>query len=293
MYRALLAFFCFTSQLLFAAAYDEIVDYIDDTVDEYPQIVEKFELTRNDMNETIWGVRIASPHASTNAKEVLVVGVHHGNERLSAEVAVSFINQAVSDILSRQRSFLSSDTIYHVIPVLNINGYNNNERREKVSFSSSLDPNRDYPDPCGGGYLQLRSTNALANYLRSSNIVGAVTIHGYIGTFTFPWGTYTSETQTHDHEKFIEMAHAAAEVNNYRIGTHADEIYPTAGVFEDWAYHEMGIWVSLIELNYSTDIARDAASIMTYFEHVPDTRSNDHNHLGDCRRVWGPIIARP
>ena len=293
MIRKLFFIGLFISNIAIASPYTDVIKHIDEIMATHPDVIEKFELGQNDRNETIWGYRIGALNFTDDAKEVMVVGVHHGNERLSAEVSLAFIEQAVSDILSKTRSFLASNMIYHVIPVMNINGYNRNRREEKITSSATLDPNRDYPDPCGGRPFRLKSTKLLAEYLRSSNIVSAVTIHGYIGTFTFPWGTYTSETQTEDHSHFMEMATAAANINNYSIGTHADTIYPTVGAFEDWAYHELGIWVSLIELTRRADVDRDAASMMAFFEKAPNERSNNHEHLGDCSRTWGPIRARP
>jgi hypothetical protein len=226
----------------------------------------------------------------------LVVAAHHGDETLSVAVALEFIQQALS-AMNDPASPYHLDTLgktFHVIPVLNIGGYNADRREERDASGRSFDPNRDYDDPCGGGMkFNLASTKALALYLIRQEITAAVTIHGYIGTFTFPWGTFSDQTLTPDHDLFVTVSEAVSEINGYRIGTHADVIYPTNGAFEDWAYHELGVWTTLLEIRRRPDKVKDAQGLLRYFGRVPQELSAFHDHLGDCREAILPIIGRP
>lgn len=261
-----------------------------------PELTSWITLGENDHGDTIKGLKIEASGGDFKANH-LVVGVHHGNEQLSAEVALEFARQTIELMANTNlpRAGYVSDRIFHVFPVLNIPGFNRNRREETDGNGRSHDPNRDYPDPCDGGErtYKLKSTAALANYTVQQDIVGAVTIHGYIGTFTYPWGTYTSQTRTLDDNFFFDVTRAAATVNGYRVGTHADVIYPTVGAYEDWAYYMHGVWVTLLEIHRSPDIEADAESLIAYFAQLPAVRSVNHEHTGSCLQPLGPILARP
>ena len=280
-----------------ATPYEDILDEMTAIQADNAEFVSWIDLGVNDQGKMIRGLRIDGPGDEDHPNH-LVVGVHHGNEQLSADVAMEFIRQSVE--LIRYPALPGSSTVrnktFHVVPVLNIGGYDRGRREEYDADGRSHDPNRDYPDPCrsSGETFKLQSTSALAAYLESQNIIGAVTIHGYIGTFTFPWGTYTTQTRTPDHQKFVEMTENAASINGYRVGTHADVIYPTVGAFEDWAYYEHGVWVTLQELRRNADIEEDATSLLAYFDELPGVRSEYHDHTGTCRGFdFKNVRARP
>ncbi len=276
-----------------AAPYDTVMDQMNELIADNPDFVEKVVLGSNSRNQTIYGMRIQAP-GSAEVRNQLVVGAHHGNEQKSTDVAISFAQQ-ITEILAGGKSALYGveGMTFHVFPVLNIPGYNAGNREEPNRSGRNMDPNRDYPDPCGNSSFGLASTKALAEYVASRNVVGAVTIHGYIGTFTFPWGTYTTQTESPDDDIYHSVSRAAGQVNGYRTGTHADVIYPTVGAFEDWAYHSLGVWTALLEIKRNPNIQRDAESLITYFSRIPEERSEFHEHLGECRNLPAYIPSRP
>lgn len=216
----------FLSSQAYAAPYDLIKSDMAYIARINPNVVSRIVIGINDQGLEIEGLRIGPANATVHH---LVVGAHHGNEQKSTDVAMAFINEVVNaKKVSAGLDRKLADTAFHVIPVLNISGYNAGQRQERDANGRSFDPNRDYPDPCGNdSTFNLNSTDALSKYLIAENIIGAVTIHGYIGTFTFPWGTYTNQTETPDHDIFREVTAEATTVNRYRTGTHADVIYPT------------------------------------------------------------------
>lgn len=278
------------------AAYDQVKAKLASVIAQNPDLVSRIILGINDQGVEIEGVRIGSSGAAKESiVNHLVVGAHHGNEQKSVDVALAFIDEVIA--AKRAGAGLDLKTgsaVLHVIPVLNIGGYNANRRQEYNAAGRSFDPNRDYPDPCGNSStFNLASTDALAKYTIAEDIVGAVTIHGYIGTFTYPWGTYTNQTETPDHDVFRTVTTQAARVNRYRTGTHADVIYPTVGAYEDWAYHSLGVWVALLEIANNPNVTQDARSLVSYFTSLPTERSQYHEHLGNCRKAIGPVLARP
>jgi hypothetical protein len=287
-----LATFLLMSSPASAAPYDLIKSDLAYIARLNPSVASRIVIGINDQGVEIEGLRIGPANAAVNH---LVVGAHHGNEQKSTDVAMAFINEIVATKkASAGLDRKLADTAFHIIPVLNISGYNAGQRQERDASGRSFDPNRDYPDPCGNdSTFNLNSTDALSKYLIAENIIGAVTIHGYIGTFTFPWGTYTNQTETPDHDIYRNVTEESARVNRYRTGTHADVIYPTVGAFEDWAYHSVGVWTALLEIKNNVNVTQDAQAIMSYFNGIPTIRSGNHAHIGTCRRPFGPIRGRP
>ena len=214
-----------------------------------------------------------------------MVGTHHGNERDAAPLSVAFAREVLQTLAKGQgaREGSLANGVYYVFPVLNISGHNRNHRLEMDGSGLWHDPNRDYPDACvDNKYFKLRSTSLIAEFIQRQNIVSAVTIHGYIGTFTYPWGFYTENPETPDHDIYHKLLTYAAEANHYRIGNHKDVIYPATGSFEDWAYHDHGVWVALLEMKYNLDYGADVESLIRFFMAAPREKSLDHAHYGQC-----------
>lgn len=280
--------FIFTVSLqAFAERYDDIILALNQYADAYPNNTELFSLGLNDQGKGILGIKLQLNPGDKNVVNHLLVGVHHGNEGDTASLSLRFIED-VLNILNNPQDPLYLDYhnyVLHVVPVLNISGYNRNYRRETLAAGGTVDPNRDYPDACyNNQHYRLKSTYLLSKYIENEDIIGAVTAHGYIGTFTFPWGTYANNTHTMEHDFFYEIAELSVVFNNYRIGTHSDIIYPAIGSFEDWAYYEHGIWSMLIEMEYSANIADDSKVLLKFFSLLPSEKSTQNEH-GECREV--------
>jgi len=276
-----------------------MITKMNNLVDTYPGYVQIIDIGQNDQGNTIYGMKIENTQCSVEGTKIpqLIVGCHHGNEKLSADVCPIFVDKLVKKMQDKNSAEYAalSRSVFYVIPVLNIPGYNSSSRTEKNKAGKYIDPNRDYPDPCAQNtYFQLASIKNLAYFVEQFNIVGAVTAHGYIGTFTFPWGIYTQNTKTKDDAQFRSMAQQAVKANSYRIGTHADVIYPASGSFEDWAYHKYGVWCTLLEHKSGADLNKDADSLIIYFSLVSNSRSNDHAHPStNCNRDATEGPGRP
>ncbi len=268
--------------------YQNAIEQLDLLVKNNADVAQKFVLAKSDSGETIWGVRIAKATTKNRQGDIdlsprLVVASHHGNELLSVDLALQFTKDLIEETRHPKWGD-AGDQTYYIIPALNVTGYNKEDRFEKNAAGTVVDPNRDYPDPCGPkNSFQLKSTKALADFMTAKKIISAVTIHGYVGTFTYPWGTYAENTHTADHFKFDTLGKAAVRENGYQTGTHADVIYPTAGAFEDWAYSELGTWTMLLELDNQPNLANDSKALLRFFADVPKSASKNHNFAGKCR----------
>ena len=269
----------------FASDYDKIVSRLRE-IDALPN-TSLFTLGKNDQGEDILGVVLGDSASAT--KRYAVVGTHHGNERAAAIVPLHFAEETLKH--------LKTDEVYFVIPVLNISGYNRSRREETGSDFRTHDPNRDYEDACEvKNDFKLKSTRLLADLIEREDIVTAVTVHGYVGTFTFPWGTNAKDYETLDHHLLEDWARKSVKINQYQTGTHGGAIYPAAGAFEDWAYFKHGVWSYLLEIKSpSSDLKKDALSLVEFFKHSPFERSR---HLGqnvNCveRILTGSQRSRP
>ncbi len=271
-----------------AGRYDEIVERLRSINAQYPTMSQIVSLGTNDQGTEILGLRIEAPFTSSDQKvNKLLVGTHHGNEVDAAPLTVEYASTLLEIFENGDNLFSLSlkDSVFYVFPVLNISGYDRRRREEQDAKGRWHDPNRDYPDVCTEhSYFKLKSIKNLAGFVAEKDIVSAVTVHGYIGTFTFPFGFYTEDDQSPDHNLFVDATTYAVEANGYSVGTHKAVIYPAVGTFEDWAYLQYGVWVALLEMSRGAVYSQDVNALLRYFSVVPRERSSDHSFSGDCIR---------
>lgn len=251
-----------------------------------PQVAKVVSIGKNDEGTAIQALRVSlRPEMSDSLRIAhLVVGTHHGNEGAAATTAMAFAKKLVGKFQSGAvyREGLV-ETEWLIVPVLNISGYNKNSRYER-----SVDPNRDYPSPCvsqPGG--KLKSTTLLRQVFDARAYVGSVTLHGYIGTMTYPWGVNVSDPRTRDHNAFERVTRKAAEVNGYRYGTSTDVVYPADGTYEDWAYWKHGNWTLLIEMKdgSASDVTKTVDAMFVYFNELDQAPSTHHALESGCQRA--------
>lgn len=261
-----------TSLNLFADDYDVILSRLNE-LDKKPN-TSLFTLGQNDQGRDIVGIILGEPDRA--ATKHLVVGTHHGNERAAAQVPLLFVESMLNS--------LDNNTAYFVVPVLNISGYNKSRREEIGADGRSHDSNRDYEDACSTkADFKLKSTTLIADFIERENIIAAVSVHGYVGTFTFPWGTNAKDYSTLDNHYMEAWAKLAVKHNKYKVGTHGGAIYPAAGAFEDWGYYKLGVWSYLLEIKSpSSDLNKDAMSLVEFFKHAPTERSKNVGQVVNC-----------
>jgi hypothetical protein len=262
--------------------YKDVKAFMQSLAAAYPKTVQLFTLGIADNGEPIVGAQIGDGNPS-NVRHVLVA-THHGNEYGSTEVAKAF---AVS--IAEQP--IHGETIY-VIPVLNTNGFDRRDRYEINSQGIHVDPNRDYPGPCGTeGPWHLRSTAALAQFINQMGIVGSATLHTYYPAVVYPWGISSHDLGTQYDGIFEGLVKAATVESHYQTGRNTEVIYPADGAYEDYAYWQHGIWSILFELgttHYPSDTevrrmqAVNVPGMRRMFEQTPTQRAANHAFTGRC-----------
>ena len=272
--KIIVFFFLTTSVLAYAVRYDKIISQLNDIQKQAPSKALVMSLGENNNKDQILMLRISNTPQIMDKNKIgmLVVGTHHGNEGETADI-----------IISLAKYLLKSDLGYYefyLIPVLNIPGYNSNSRNE-----NGYDPNRDYPSPCKKEQsFYLKSTKALDNLLDSRTFSGSVTLHGFIGTITYPWGVPTKDTQTQDHPYYVEITEKISRIVKYDYGTSTDLIYGANGCFEDYVYWKKGGWSLLFEIRDGStiDISNNALAILEFFKSVNQTPSVNYDFTGIC-----------
>ncbi|MDZ4663028.1 MAG: M14 family zinc carboxypeptidase [Pseudomonadota bacterium] len=257
--------------------YDEILSKIA-ILETKSTHLKSFKLGSSNAGKEIVGVTVG-----VGPVNHILVSTHHGNEYGSAEVAMAFIEEV---------SVRPLDGItLHIIPVLNIEGYNDRERLERAK-GKYYDPNRDYPGPCGSaGPFNLKSTQALADYIAATNIVASATLHTFYPAVVYPWGFSTRDTATPYDELFKFLGGLATEWSKYTVGNSTEVIYPANGTYEDYAFWKHGIWSLLFELGGShsptereieTMSSENVPGLVKFFAGSPKERATDHNFKGKC-----------
>lgn len=265
-----------------SATYADVKVFLQQLVATYPKTTQLFTLDVSDSGDIIQGVIIGDGNPANIHN--LLVSTHHGNEYGSTEVAKAFA-------LALAQQPIAGQTLY-VIPVLNINGFDNRNRAETLPSGEEVDPNRDYPGPCGtDGPFKLKSTHALADFIDHENIVTSATLHTFYPVVAYPWGISTEDVSTLYDAQFIALAQAAVVESKYPVGNSTLTIYPADGCYEDYAFWKHGIWSLLFELG-DTHTPSDeevhllqsvnVPGMMRMFEQAPKQRADHHSFDGKC-----------
>lgn len=266
--------------------YKAALDALQQLQQAHPDKAQLINIGTNDDGVDIIGLRVSLTPRQVDPRKIghLVVSTHHGNELKATDFTLAF----TQDLLRRydSRALYSSklaDIEWTIIPVLNISGYNGNSR-----YEHGADSNRDYPGPCLSGQGgRVKSIRLMMDFLKTRPFAASVTVHGYIGTMTFPWGVNTTNTHSHDHNAYDRMFAQAASYNGYRYGTSTDLIYSAEGTFEDYVYWKHGIWSLLLEMRdgSANDIKTSVPAIQAFFDQVDSSPSTKNQMTGSCSKA--------
>lgn len=258
--------------------YQGVTDFIHKLAQNYPQTTSLFTLGFSNTGIAIEGIKIGNGSVRN-----MLVATHHGNEYGSTELALHFAEDVA-------RTPIVDHTMY-VIPVLNIDGYNARQRWERIN-GQSIDPNRDYPGPCGTeGPFHSNSTKALADFIGKEGIIASATIHTFWPAAVFPWGLSSHDLDTPYTPIFMNMVNVATSASHYQKGNATDVIYAADGTYEDFAFWKYGIWSILFEVgnSHSPDIKglnqlvqENVPGLRQMFEMAPKTLAPDHEFKGQC-----------
>ncbi|MDR6225419.1 M14 family metallopeptidase [Desmospora profundinema] len=273
--------------------YQEMVDKIQRTAREHPDIVKLFSIGQSHERRELWAAKISdNVQVDEDKPEVLFVSLHHAREHLTVEMALDVLDLFTSGYGQDDRitRLVNSREIYIVFN-LNPDGgeydirdgryryWRKNRQPNGRTTAVGTDLNRNYGYKwgcCGGSSgnpssdtyrgaspFSAPETARLRDFINSRVINGeqqirtAITFHTYSELILWPYGyTYTDvppDMTRDDHAVFKTMARQMARTNGYRPQQSSD-LYITDGDMTDWAYGEHEIFAFTFEMYPRTAI---------------------------------------
>lgn len=219
---------------------------------------------------------------------VYYMGAHHAREPISTEVVMGLINHLLNNYGSDDEitDMVNASEIY-IVPIVNPDGHEvvldqlntwwrknaaDNNGDEIFSFVSDgpdgVDPNRNYGwefattgashDPTEDTYHGPNAFSepelyAMKELLASHHFTTGISYHSYSELVLFPYA-YSASAQAPDHYAMEELAVNMAESipkitgSGHYFPEQSNDLYPAAGVTDDWAYGKHGIFCFCVEL---------------------------------------------
>jgi len=108
--------------------YTEIITVLSALNDTYPYVVDVFSIGKSWRNQDVFCVRLTNENNGKPKPEVLFVGYHHADERISAELPFYFVVYAATNFgLDKTMTSLLNECEIYVIAALNVDGFDLSE----------------------------------------------------------------------------------------------------------------------------------------------------------------------
>jgi Zinc carboxypeptidase len=233
--------------------YRTLADYEGDMLAlarEHPNLVRRFTLPHaTSEGRPVNGIEITRDVGRRDGKPVLLlVGMHHGNERPSGEVTTEFgfdlvenprHDPEIARLLGQVRVIL--------VPVVNVDGFVRNTRRT----ATNVDMNRNYgfgwgesPPFQGSGPFSEPETQNMRDLISSRQVTTFLTNHTCLANMLYPPLQHKAGLPQ-DIDRFRAFADAMSRENGYPHLTSADD-FETTGEAIDWSYYATrGLGVTL------------------------------------------------
>ncbi len=215
---------------------------LEDLVDANPGLMELTSMGDSVAGLELWNVHITNFANDTPKLAIYLDGGHHGNEYLSVELAMMFINHLLDNYgLDERITHLVDHTDIHVTPMINPDGNTVDTRHN----ANDIDLNRNYPfmfEPGGShGDEPASEPEVAANvaFLSSHNLSLYITGHSGIVRLLYPWG-YT-ENRTADQPLFRKIGETTEDIYGIRTCQTARCLYQNRGTSRDFGYGALGI----------------------------------------------------
>lgn len=234
----------------------------------YPELCHLEPIGQTFEKRPIWALRIAKGPPEGKPR-VLVMGVTHAREWISAEVPLAIIKTLLEGYESDERiGRLVDSTVLWVVPILNPDGLHysqthfemwrkNRSKREKCGVG--VDINRNFSVGWGKGasskvtsevYKGVKPDTeeevlAIQALVERESIQVCLGFHSYGDVILYPWGYRKKKHPRLD--VYEKHAKAMAELNGY---THepASSMYIAGGANDDTFAEKYGCWSWTVEL---------------------------------------------
>lgn len=259
--------------------FKQIHAHLDELAAAYPDLAQTFIVPgQTHEGRPFKGIRITGPGSTTKRPAVLFTGNQHAREWVSPATAVYIAHHLLEDYaLDKSVRKLVNGVEFLIIPVVNADGYVytwttyrlwRKNRRDNGGGVYGVDLNRNWSYKWGGqgssgdprsdlyrgpSPFSEPETQAIRNFiLANPRIKAHIDFHSYGQLVLSPWA-YTRDPPPDDalfDALNLSMADAIEGVHGlrYTVGSWYTKLYPSSGVFPDWAYGERGILSWTVEL---------------------------------------------
>ena len=268
--------------------YAEMAAEVQATAEAYPSIVERFSIGTSYQGRQLWAVKVSDNVATDEPEpEVLIDGLHHGDEHMSLEMTLAILRWLTQGYGSSARitNIIDNREIW-IIFAMNPDGatydirngkyhdWRKNRQPNSGTTAVGTDLNRNYDyrwGCCGGASSDPRSnryrgkaafstpeTRAFRDFVRSRVVDGrqqiraAVSFHTTGRLVMWPYGyTLTNvpgDMTRDDRAAFATIGKAMAASNGYKP-IQASDLYITSGTSRDWLYGRYRVLAYTIELS--------------------------------------------
>lgn len=219
--------------------------------EQYSNIAFLYDLATTVQNRHVYALKISDNPALEEDEIVnFFVGVHHGNEKISAEVPMYFLNYILTNygVNPNVTAWVDNHEIW-VIPVANPDGYVNNSRYN----ANNVDINRNYSFHWGqsasnyGPYpFSEVETQAIRDLNLAHHFTTGHSYHSYGEEILYPFA-WAANHPSPDNSFFVEMVNAMCAINQY-TPLLSGNLYPHGGEMNDYLYGEKGVMSVTTEL---------------------------------------------
>lgn len=288
--------------------YQQMTDLLHNLQLQYPNITKLESYGKTHENRDIWFVKISDNVEIDEKNEpgVLLLGAHHGDEKISYEILIYFIKYINEnyDKEDRVKNIVDNTQIF-IIPMINPDGVEANQRKNcNPDKEHGVNTNRNFgydwkyydlfPDifhkswaleETSGNYRgrspnSENETKAIIKVAESFTVNISLSYHSGAEVVFFPW-YHTTEKTPHE-SLFIEIGEEMEEISGYPLWTGSNPIIPkfggTLGTSENYLYGIHNI------LAYTVESARQKAP--TYSNTVLNIcNKNVDVHLYLCEKA--------
>lgn len=199
---------------------------------QFPQRVKTIPYGKSQKGNPLFAVKISdNVEKDENEPQILITAGTHGDELITVEVILGLMEKLLKSKEDPRLQKIISNLEIYFIPVVNPDGYLNQERLE-----NGADPNLSYPYPNKPNNKPTPSIKALIQFYESKSFVGSLDFHAYSELIMYPW-SYSMDSIDQDQlQMFDDLARRMAEKNNYSYGQISRILYTAEGSSVDYYY---------------------------------------------------------
>lgn len=212
--------------------YAQMTTELQNIAADYSEIARLYELGQSVQGRTLWGLKITdNPDAEENEPEVRIIGLHHGNEYMSAELPLNLAfhlvqNYSVDPTIT---NLVDSREIW-IIPMMNPDG-----REAGTRYNAhGVDLNRNY------GYMPESTTpysepetRAIRKNALENNFVLSLSYHCSGDIVNYVWNY--KHQRVPDDDAVVYLSEMYASHNGYWV-VEGYDWYQTLGDCNDFSY---------------------------------------------------------